>query len=70
MVKENWNILLLGVISIAYLKLPLIAVATMAVIIAFVIAQRDIQIKNLSMATPEYSTSNNELIDEDDEFFS
>ena len=61
---------LLGVISIAYLKLPLIAVATMAVIIAFVIAQRDIQIKNLSMATPEYSTSNNELIDEDDEFFS
>ena len=42
----------------------------MAVIIAFVIAQRDIQIKNLSMATPEYSTSNNELIDEDDEFFS
>lgn len=68
--KDIGIFFLLGVISIAYLKLPLIAVAIMAVIISVVMAQRDIQIKNMAMAAKQCNMGNNVFIDEDDEFFS
>ena len=41
----------LGIIMMAYLKLPLIAIAVIGAIVAIVIAQRDLQLKKIKEAT-------------------
>jgi PTS system mannose-specific IIC component len=57
----------LGVVLVAYLKLPLIAVATIAFIIAVVVSPRDLQLKK--MATASAPDVNAAISDEEEDFF-
>lgn len=66
--KEVGIYFFVGVVSIAYLKLPLIAVAVIALIIAFAIAQRDIQVNKGKLAI-NTEVHNTKVLDEDEEFF-
>ena len=61
----------LGFICVAYLKLPLVALAVLGVIIAIVIGMNDFDINKLSKARLAVATveSNNELDEEEEEFF-
>ncbi|NWO01250.1 PTS mannose/fructose/sorbose/N-acetylgalactosamine transporter subunit IIC [Tetragenococcus halophilus] len=55
----------LGFILTAYLELPLIATAVLAFIVAFVIAQRDLQLKNLRGVKPQSSGTNENMTEEE-----
>lgn len=61
----------LGFICVAYLKLPLVALAVLGVIIAIVIGMNDFDINKLSKARLAVATAenNNELDEEEEEFF-
>lgn len=60
----------LGFILVAYLKLPLIALAFLGVIAAVVIAQRDLEINQLmKMRTAVAGAGEYELDEEEEEFF-
>ncbi|EHJ01694.1 phosphotransferase system PTS sorbose-specific IIC subunit [Clostridium sp. DL-VIII] len=66
--KEVGIFFFVGVVCIAYLKLPLIAVAVIAAIIALVNAQRDMQVNKSKLAISNVG-HNTEVIDEEEEFF-
>lgn len=60
-----------GVVVMAYLNIPLIAIAAIGAIIAIVVAQRDLQLKNLR-TVPISGNSNfvaNGIEDEEEDFF-
>ncbi len=66
----------LGFLMVAYLKMPLIAVAVMGAIIAIIVAQRDYQLHNLSqkvsskqVATQAAPTTETKDEQENDDFF-
>ncbi|MFC0291397.1 PTS mannose/fructose/sorbose/N-acetylgalactosamine transporter subunit IIC [Bombilactobacillus bombi] len=62
-----------GAILMAYLKLPLIAIAALGTVIAIAIAQRDFQLKKMSnktiLATDNDSTTDSGLNSEEEDFF-
>ncbi len=60
-----------GVIVMAYLEIPLIAIAAIGTIIAIVIAQRDMQIKKMQTVQLQNVTSpvSSSLDDEEEDFF-
>ncbi|WP_185969664.1 hypothetical protein [Enterococcus avium] len=53
----------------AYLELPLIAIAAVGTIIAIVIAQRDLQLKNMSVHAVQSDAAVNATIDQEEEDF-
>ncbi|MDO4941710.1 MAG: PTS sugar transporter subunit IIC [Lachnospiraceae bacterium] len=60
----------LGFLCVAYLKLPLVALAVLGVIIAFVIGMNDYDMNQLSQLRPVAATADlNELDEEEEEFF-
>ena len=59
-----------GAVVMAYFELPLIALAALGTIIAIVIAQRDLQLKNMHVsAAPQGETATNATIDQEEEDF-
>lgn len=59
----------LGAVLMAYLEMPLIAIAAIGTIIAIVIAQRDLQLKNVQAAAPQASAAVGTVNDEEEDFF-
>ncbi|KRM78624.1 PTS system sorbose-specific transporter subunit IIC [Lapidilactobacillus dextrinicus DSM 20335] len=57
----------LGIVMMAYFKLPLIAIAVIGAIIAIIVAQNDLQFKKLKESTPLTSTTNNVTLEEQEE---
>lgn len=58
-----------GAVVMAYLELPLIAIAAVGTIIAIVIAQRDLQLKNISIHAVQSDAALNATIDQEEEDF-
>ncbi|MFB5208959.1 PTS sugar transporter subunit IIC [Enterococcus casseliflavus] len=58
-----------GAVVMAYLKLPLIAIAAVGTIIAIVIAQRDLQLKNISIHAVQSDAALNATIGQEEEDF-
>ncbi|MDT2530501.1 PTS sugar transporter subunit IIC [Enterococcus raffinosus] len=59
-----------GAVVMAYLELPLIALAALGTIIAIVIAQRDLQLKNMHVSSvPQGETVTNATVDQEEEDF-
>ena len=54
-----------GFVAVAYLKLPLIAIAVLGVVIAFVTAQRDMQLKDMMAKPAVVNTTANDSEEED-----
>jgi len=59
----------LGFIVIAYLKLPLIALAFLGTIVAIIIAQRDLELNQLSKMKVATATVASDTDDEEEDFF-
>ncbi|RYJ95390.1 PTS sugar transporter subunit IIC [Enterococcus faecium] len=58
-----------GAVVMAYLELPLIAIAAVGTIIAIVIAQRDLQLKNISVHAVQSDAAVNATLDQEEEDF-
>ncbi|MBO0459767.1 PTS sugar transporter subunit IIC [Enterococcus hulanensis] len=59
----------LGFVLVAYLKLPLVAVAVIAFIVAILMAQRDYQLNKLEKAKPAVVTQAASNVDQEEEDF-
>lgn len=59
----------LGFVLVAYLKLPLIALAALGIIVAIVVGQRDLDINELSKLKAAVSTGGSVGLDEEEEDF-
>ena len=59
----------LGFVSVAYLKLPLIALAALGAIVAIIVGQRDLDINELSRLKAAVSTGGSVGLDEEEEDF-
>lgn len=61
----------LGFVCIAYLQLPLVALAVLGVIIAVLIGMNDFEISRISQVRTVFAVeeSSNELDEEEEEFF-
>ena len=63
--KKTGIYYILGFVALAYLKLPLIAIAVLGVVIALVTAQRDMQLKDMMAKPAVASASANDSEEED-----
>ena len=63
--KKTGIYYILGFVAVAYLKLPLIAIAVLGVVIALVTAQRDMQLKDMMAKPAVASASANDSEEED-----
>jgi mannose PTS system EIIC component len=59
----------LGFVLVAYLKLPLVAVAVIAFIVAVLIAQRDYQLNKLEKMKPAAAVQTASNVDQEEEDF-
>lgn len=58
-----------GAVVMAYLELPLIAIAAVGTIIAIVIAQRDLQLKKVQTTSAQVVPAGSNLVDDEEEDF-
>ncbi|OTQ71728.1 PTS mannose transporter subunit IIC [Gilliamella apis] len=75
LLKMLWNnklsiYYILGFVIVAYIKIPLIALAIIGTVIAVAIAYRDYEILNLKSDKFHTNNNSNSIMDDDEEFFS